>query len=516
MAAMRSQTTALETRRGMRTVNPLLRAGRPAALEPRRPGRSSIGLGSLTACIALAAASLAISATPTFDPMAWITWGREIAHLNLVTSGDGPSWKPLPVLFTTVFSVFGDAAPALWLVVARAGGLAGVVLAYRLATRVAGRRAGVATAVALVTTTDFLGYLMPGGLSEPLCAALALLAIERHLEQRHDHALLALFAASLLRPEAWPFLAGYCVFVLWRSRARWPLVAGLALALVLAWFLPDYLGSGDWLRSAHRAAHPTHGGALLDRHPALGVLQNAVEYLTIVPLGVCAVLATLVAAIRFRRRREAGLVCAVAALMLAWVALEAAMTQLHTSAGDARYLMVAGAFASVLAGIGFAWLLASAASLAARRGAGTRRRASTASAGVAAAVLAACAPFAIAALDDLRLQHRAISHDIVLWDTLPQLIRHAGGRRAILACGGVAAEPFWIPAVAWRLKVHLDDVGFVARPPGSLFRNHLFASAPLDPPEGPGYSRVASAGHDSHAWLLSARCRTRAGLPSTG
>jgi len=49
-------------------------------------------------------------------------WGREIVHINLQTTG-GPTWKPLPVIFTTVFALFGKAEPDLWLVVARAGAM---------------------------------------------------------------------------------------------------------------------------------------------------------------------------------------------------------------------------------------------------------------------------------------------------------------------------------------------------------------------------------------------------------
>ena len=33
-------------------------------------------------------------------------WGREIVHVNLQTTG-GPTWKPLPVIFTTLFAPFG-------------------------------------------------------------------------------------------------------------------------------------------------------------------------------------------------------------------------------------------------------------------------------------------------------------------------------------------------------------------------------------------------------------------------
>ena len=54
----------------------------------------------IAACLIVAAISLVEPSSPTYDPWAWIMWGREIAHLDLVTEG-GPSWKPLPILFTT-------------------------------------------------------------------------------------------------------------------------------------------------------------------------------------------------------------------------------------------------------------------------------------------------------------------------------------------------------------------------------------------------------------------------------
>ena len=50
----------------------------------------------------------------------------------------GPSWKPLPVVFTTPLSITGSAAPALWLIIARAGGLLAVAGAAVLATRLGG------------------------------------------------------------------------------------------------------------------------------------------------------------------------------------------------------------------------------------------------------------------------------------------------------------------------------------------------------------------------------------------
>src|SRR3954471_21343941 len=99
-------------------------------------------------CFALAALSLILPSPPGKDPWAWIIWGRAVAHLDLDTMS-GSSWKPLPVLFATPFSVFGDDAPQLWVLVVRAGALLAILFAFRVASRLAGAAAGVAAAVAV-------------------------------------------------------------------------------------------------------------------------------------------------------------------------------------------------------------------------------------------------------------------------------------------------------------------------------------------------------------------------------
>jgi hypothetical protein len=92
---------------------------------------------------------------------------------DLVTEG-GPSWKPLPIFFTDPFSLFGqDLAPYLWLWVARAGGLLGCVMAYRMAFRLVGgqvvRRglAGVSAFAALLSSNKFVRDAALGN-SEPM------------------------------------------------------------------------------------------------------------------------------------------------------------------------------------------------------------------------------------------------------------------------------------------------------------------------------------------------------------
>ena len=95
-------------------------------------------------CIVLGALSAAVLPTvPSYDPWSWIVWGREITdpHISFIISG-GPSWKPLPFIFTTVWGAFGSAAPTLWVITARIGGLLGLVAAWRLAYRLAGSTDG--------------------------------------------------------------------------------------------------------------------------------------------------------------------------------------------------------------------------------------------------------------------------------------------------------------------------------------------------------------------------------------
>src|SRR6188472_1348872 len=96
---------------------------RSAPLALARPAWLSTTLLVVLGCLALAALSLLEPGSPTYDPWAWLIWGREVVHLDLSTVG-GPSWKPLPVLLTTPFALFGSLAPDLWLFVARAGAIA--------------------------------------------------------------------------------------------------------------------------------------------------------------------------------------------------------------------------------------------------------------------------------------------------------------------------------------------------------------------------------------------------------
>ena len=251
------------------------------------------------ACLALAAASLLLPWALAFDPWAWLVWGREIGRLELDTAG-GPSWKPLPVVATTVQALVEGAAPALWLILARAGGLLAVAGAALLSGRLAGPVAAFAAAGAMALGQWWLFNTALGN-SEGLLAAAVLWAVVAHLAGRHRAALALLLCAALLRPEAWPFLGGYAL-----------------LPVPLLWFGPDALGAGGALgasEAARGAASPQ--SAVNADFPALEVLLDFAARLTLPALLAAAAGTALGGTV------ERGL----AAAALGWVAIVAVMTQ---------------------------------------------------------------------------------------------------------------------------------------------------------------------------------------------
>src|SRR3954462_703791 len=224
------------------------RLSAPAARLREAPTLPLLVLG----CVVLAALSLILPSPPGKDPWSWIIWGREVAHLDLDTMS-GSSWKPLPVLFTTVFSLFGDSvAPGLWLVVVRTGALLAVVFASRIAARWVGIAGGIVAGVG-VALAAWPRYVAQGNV-EPVSAALVLAAVDRHLNG-HRHQTMVLGAlAALGRPELWPFLALYVLFVFFRKGTNKPVAIVLLLVVPALWLGGDYWGSGDAFHGSKRAA----------------------------------------------------------------------------------------------------------------------------------------------------------------------------------------------------------------------------------------------------------------------
>jgi len=481
-----------------------------------RNGGRGIGIAVLV-CLAIAALSLLLPATtPTYDPWAWLVWGREVAALDLDTRF-GPSWKPLPVLFTTPFSVFGDAAPELWLVVARTGALLGLVAAFRLARRLGGPLAG---ALAVVTLALSGGYLRGSalGYSEGLLVAVVLLAVERHLLGRRGQALALGFAAGLLRPETWPFLGLYALFLFVREPRLRILAAALMALLPVLWLGPELWGSGEPLRAASRAQDPTLFSPAFAERPALALLAKA-DVTVPWPAKFGAVIAAGLAALgtgRRRRRARAGgewltaladrekarATLALVAGGAAWFVLVALMTELGY-AGNSRYLAVPVALACVVGGIGLGWLgRAIAAALDPRASSRPGRPAVLAAAGLIAIVCAALLPRPVEVLIGDFREARA---EAALHADLPAAIARAGGRARVLDCGQPVATALEVPVVAWHLGVATGRVDVVPRTPGVFFRG----PPQLQPPDAPaptltagGFRPVAQVGR----WGVSAAC----------
>jgi hypothetical protein len=411
------------------------------------------------AAVALAVLSLLLPYQPVYDPWGWLVWGRELAHLDLAT-GAGPSWKPLPVFINAPLSLLGEAAPEAWLLVARTGWLLAPALAAWLVVRLAGsevgrwRYAGAALAAASVALTGD-AFTPPtrqftGGLSEPMGVGLVLGAVALALQRRPGGALWLGVAASLLRPECWPFLAAWAIWEMRRNPRLRPHAIAAAILIPLAWFVPDLIGAGNPLEGSETARN---GGL------ELGEVAEVFGRALIAPLAAVWIgVALFVAASRSAATypgmpgisRSGAADAALWALLagaLAWVALVALMA-VGGFAGLPRFLAPATAAVAVVGGVGLA-----------RAGAGGRVFSGIA---IVALVLGA-GGFALRAAQvpgDLETVNRQADSIDALFGQIDRI-----GPDRLLVCGnrtGVIQLLVQTP-VAWKLDLPISAVPFVRR-----------------------------------------------------
>jgi hypothetical protein len=464
---------------------------------------------ALAAALATSLLSLPLVApAPSYDPWAWLLWGREVAGGGLSTL-EGPAFKPLPVAACALLAPLGSAAPWLWVLLVRVAAAVAALLAFDVARRLSGgsRVAGALGAVALLLCGALPAYTAAG--AEPaLALALALGAGVAWRDGRMRVALACAAGCALLRVEAWPFVVAFGV-VLWRARPQdRVLLAALAAAIPAAWLVPELIGSGDILRSGARARVPNPGQPALADVPALAALREAAA-LPLWPLwlGVAALLAL---------RRRAALIPAAAGA--AWIAIVALMAQLGFS-GEPRYALPGAALIALSGAIGLASLVSSprtaygetlvavdpirhrayAATLAALVAAGPiRRRAYLAA--VVALVAVAAVP-RLADLPDLRAEQ---AHQWRLAGDLADAVAAAGGADAVLACGRPYVGPLRGPLMAYRMGVakHRVEPDDPPRPPGVVFRSALHPSSEPAPDVPAQFSEVARTG----TWQVLAAC----------
>jgi hypothetical protein len=411
------------------------------------------------ACIVLAALSLLVARQPTYDPTAWLIWGREVAHWDLTTTF-GPSWKPLPVLVTAPASVLGDAgAQQLWLVVARAAALLALVLAFDLGARLGGAAAGAIAAAGLLISRGYASRTFRGD-SEGLLAALGLGAVVAHLAGRRRLAFALLVGTALLRPEMLLFAGAYGLWLGWRGEERravaLAMVAGTGVLVVALWLVPEKLGSGELLRAATRARLPVEDSPAQAAFPFLATFTNAAPVVPW-PLYVGGVALVAAAAREAWRTRRASPVLVLAVVATLIMLLVAAMAE-GGFTGNSRYLTVSIGIVCVLGGAGLTRLYGLA-----------RERLSTRALAAALALFAlASAPFVVGQALRTRKEFAGGLRESLYYDALPAAIEKAGGRDALLGCGRVYTLAFDTQIVAYAMHMHEKDVGIHELVPGQI------------------------------------------------
>jgi hypothetical protein len=476
------------------------------ARGPLRPGRFHLALVGFA--LAMGAISLLFPSTPSYDPWSWIIWGREIIHGHLSTQY-GPSWKPMPVIFTTVFALFGQASPDLWLLVARAGAVGTLVMVLRLAVRFTwalrapGARdgvtrwvdlvpAGIAGAIAFVGVAGSASFGINSilGYSEGVMMFSVLLAFERHLDGHPRQAFAIAMVAALDRPETWVFWGPYGLWLMWRDPGSRALVVGIAVLVILLWFVPQKLGGNSFTSGVSRAHDPRAKSDAYKSFPFWSELSTTAWRQVELQVKLAAALAIIAALALLARMRDAGaahgertkVLAAVAALGLfgfAWWVLIALETQAGFS-GNTRYLVLGSAALWTTGGIGFGWGALALARLLRRPLRGNR---GAPVAGLcASAVLAAIGLFLPEWFPDHIVSvggaHRAMAYQSRLRIDLRRAIAEAGGSAALRNCAfgpagpgtaadgqSIVSEAFQVPMVAWYLNLRIDQVG---EPPGQL------------------------------------------------
>ncbi|MCX6394291.1 MAG: hypothetical protein NTY57_05495 [Solirubrobacterales bacterium] len=478
--------------------------------------------GLLAGSTLLAAITMMWPFSVRSDAVYWMLWGRELTQFTLDTGTGWTSWKPLPIPFTTVYSLFGDsAASALWMLTSRTATFFAAVLVFRLVRRFADQALkpiGIVSILpgvmgglmaALWTLRVLVGFTALG-YAEGFTLALVLLAVERAIDGKHKIALVFGFAACLSRPEPLALMMIYALWLWFKQPAlrKW-LVAG-PVFVVAAWLIPDWIGSGDPLRARYLGgvkridmSYPGDGKPLRMIKFAFTTLPNMALYA--LPLGVVAAL--------WQAKKERLAPVALLGLALTWVGLVAFETAQGTN-GLPRYMFGAQACLIIVAGFGVAVLVGPIAK--ALNSAGMPLEGALAIPVLTA--MLATGVFAQKVLYPRVAQAKSAQAKFAEADaTLTDVINAAGGPKKVIACGPVSRFALFDPTIAWKLGETSSVLSYGGGPDdpnldvqfkyGSTFRLYIpIGRRPLDAHIrsriAPGAKRVAEVGD----WVVYQRC----------
>ena len=310
------------------------------------------------------------------------------------------------------------------------------------------------------------------GNSEGWLAAAVLWAVIAHLAGHRRAALALAVAAGLLRPEVWPFLGLYGLW-LWREGDRVAPALGLA-AIAVGWLLPDALVT-EGLFAAGSTARKTasDGTAQLADVPILAVLWDAVDQ-----LGFAAAPLAVAALVPWRRAEPM-----LRALALAGVAyvLIIAVTSQAGFAGNPRYLVPAEALFCVLAGVGAARV-------------------------PRVLAIALLVVLAASSAGHIRADLRSIAWRAEQRRHLDVAIARAGGAAGLARCGNVQSEYFWRALVSSRLGADIAYLDVPKDPTRVQVRATALIDGPLQPERiQPGLTRRAAV----PGWEIWTACPPR-------
>jgi hypothetical protein len=456
---------------------------------------------------------------PGYDPYGWMVWGYQTLHgsLNL---GGAPSWKPMPLLFTTPFALFGHFQLWMWMTVAVWISLGGCIFAGRIAFRVvdqdgANRWPAVAAAVfagvmPLVifdsTHYSYIHYILSSQ-SDPPLVTFVLAAIDLHMIGRRRWAIVALTMASLGRPEAWPAEFLYALWLLRESRTEnlgMPLrddpmfrfLLGNLAVILFMWFgIPEITNHKPLLAGDLAANSPR----MLHSNKIVGTLSRFKD-LNQWPVWLCAGIGSAWAAFRLRRkdpdpRGHNRLIVILFGLIALWVVVEIIFS-LKGLPGVPRYMFEPGVVSIVIAAIGFGWVLSEI----------PRFFKAPWALGVvlAAGVTAGIVPGAVARL---RTEHKELQGEKARTAEIGRLagfVHILGGLHGIRACGKPVINVEYVSVFAWLTHLNTGSVGY--RPNVEL--NQKYPTVLLTPlPNGwaayPWHTKAANlASCDAHMKVL--------------
>jgi hypothetical protein len=425
-----------------------------------------------------------LNTRPGYDPYGWLVWGYQLLHWHL-NLGGAPSWKPLPLLATAPFALFGHSALYLWMVLSVSVSFAGTIFAGRIAYRIVnrdGRHRWPAIAAVLIagfgmygiqdningTLDPYLHYVLSHQ-SDSMIVTLVLAAIDLHMLRHRRWVMAMLLLAGLGRPEVWPILGLYGLWC-WRERPDMRIYLYVcAFLLLFLWFGVPWITNGrpliagDLAQGSPRELHQNKIIGTIDRFKTLNLW----------PVWILALAAVGWAGYRWRALRERAasltdaertesadrlLVLGIAASLLVWLVVEVAFA-LHGWPAVPRYIFEPAVAAVLLAGVGIGWLLREI----------PARLNVPAAAGIAvAAVLFVC--LIPGSVTRLRHEHKDLIAQrarTVEINKLDKYIAALGGANRIEACGGALVNVEFVSIMAFDLH---QSTGHVAYQPNKVLK----------------------------------------------